>query len=92
LRGGQAGDWRVTRKARVDYDYTPRSEYFDLNKRAPYEGWEQSRTKVEFLSVPEEDGQLPGSEPEWDDIDICAIGEVWNVVEDDRGTVQDRGR
>jgi hypothetical protein len=32
--------------------------------------------------VPEEDGQLPGSEPEWDDVDVCAIGEVWNVVED----------
>jgi hypothetical protein len=34
------------------------------------------------LSVHDEDGQLPGSEPEWDDVDICAIGEVWNVVED----------
>jgi hypothetical protein len=29
---------RVTRQARVDHDYTPRWEYFDLNKRSPYEG------------------------------------------------------
>jgi hypothetical protein len=35
---------------------------------------------VEFLTVPEEDGDL--GDPEWEEIDILGIGEVWNVIED----------
>jgi len=73
---------RVTRKARANYEFTPEWEYWDLHKSGPYEGWNGSSIKVEFLSVPDEDNQVPGSEPEWDEVDICAIGEVWNVIED----------
>jgi hypothetical protein len=78
---------RITRKARADYTYTPEWEYWDLRKREPYEGWNGSSIQVEFLSVPDEDNQPPGSAPEWREADILAIDEVWNVVED---AIEDR--
>jgi hypothetical protein len=71
---------RVTRKARARYDYTPEWEYYDLHKRAVYEGWPGSGIRVEFLAAPEEDGEL--GDPSWMEIDILAIGEVWNAIED----------
>jgi hypothetical protein len=71
---------RVVRKAQAVYEYTPGWAYYDLIKRAPFEGSQQSGMHVEFLTVPEEDGDVGG--PEWEQIDILAIGEVWNVIED----------
>jgi hypothetical protein len=73
---------RIIRKARADYTYTPEWPYYDLQKRAIYEGWPGSSIQVEFLSVPDEDNQPPGSAPEWREIDILAIDDVWNTVED----------
>jgi hypothetical protein len=71
---------RVVRKAQAIYEYTPSWAYYDLIKRAPFEGSEHSSMHVEFLTVPEEDGDL--GDPEWEQVDILAIGEVWNVLED----------
>jgi hypothetical protein len=71
---------RIKSKLRAEYEFTPEWEYWDLHKRAPYVGWSGSSIKVEYLTVPEEDNGLGA--PEWEDIDILAIGEVWNHVED----------
>jgi hypothetical protein len=71
---------RVTRKAKAVYEYTPEWPYYDLTKRAQFEGWQGSSMHVEFLTVLEEDGGL--GDPEWERIDILQIGEVWNVIED----------
>jgi hypothetical protein len=71
---------RVTRKARCNYEYTPPWAYYDPRKRAVYEGWHGSSMRVEFLSAPEKDGDL--GDPAWEKIDILAIGELWNVLED----------
>jgi len=71
---------RVTRKARADYDYTPEWPYYDLRKKAPYEGWPGSKIQVEFLTAPEEDGDL--GDPTWQEIGALDIGEVWNIIED----------
>ena len=71
---------RVVRKAKAFYEYTPGWAYYDLIKRAPFEGSQQAGMHVEFLTVPEEDGDL--GDPEWEQVDILAVGEVWNVIED----------
>jgi hypothetical protein len=71
---------RVIRKAQCEFSYTPPWPYYDLQKEAVYEGWHRSSMGVEFLTVPEEDGDLGDSE--WEKIDILAIGEVWNILED----------
>jgi hypothetical protein len=71
---------RVVRKAKAVYEFTPEWEYFDPIKRAPFTGSNHSSMHVEFLTVPEEDGDL--GDPEWEDVDILGIGEVWNVIED----------
>ena len=78
---------RVTRKARCKYEFTPDWPYHDLRKRAVYEGWHGSSMAVEFLNVPEKDGDL--GDPEWEEIDILAIGELWNVLED---AIEERSR
>jgi hypothetical protein len=71
---------RVVRKAKAHYEFTPEWAYFDTIKRAPFEASEQSSMHVEFLTVPEEDGDL--GDPQWEEIDILAIGEVWNILQD----------
>jgi hypothetical protein len=71
---------RVTRKARAEYEFTPEWEYWDLHKRASYEGWPGSAIRVEYLTVPEADNSL--EQPAWREIDIMEIGEVWNAVDD----------
>ncbi len=43
----------MTRKARAKYTHTPDWEYYDLNKRAAYVGWDMSSYKLQVLVVPE---------------------------------------
>lgn len=70
----------MTRSARAEYTYTPEWPYYDTRKRAVYEGWYESSTSVEFRNVPDKDGDL--GDPTWETIDILAIGEIWNILED----------
>jgi hypothetical protein len=70
---------RVTRRARADYKYTPEWEYIDLRKRALYVGWAQSMPGITVRTLPSKDG-TDGGTP-WEDVDILAIGEVWNIVD-----------
>lgn len=62
---------RIARKMRVEYKHTPGWEYFDLQKQAPYVGWDSSSGKLLMLTVPAEDADDvtdPAEEedkPEW---------------------------
>jgi len=44
----------VTRKAKVVYEHTPEWEYWDLNKKAPFKGWNGSSWHLEVAAVTEE--------------------------------------
>jgi hypothetical protein len=83
---------RVTRKAKAEYGFTPEWEYFDLYKQEPFEGWPGSSMHVEFLTLPEDDGDVDG--PKWEQFDP-AINAVWNAIEDaieERCKVEDAER
>jgi hypothetical protein len=71
---------RVTRKAKAEYSFTPEWPYFDLHKLEPFDGWPGSSMSMKFLNVPEEDHNL--GEPAWEEVDVQAIGAVWDAIED----------
>jgi hypothetical protein len=46
---------RIARKMRVEYSHTPEWECFDLQKQAPYVGWDSTSWTLLMLTVPAED-------------------------------------
>jgi hypothetical protein len=84
---------RVTRKARADYTFTPKWEYWDTRKRAPYVGWPGSGACITVRTLPAKDG-TDGASP-WRKIDILDIWEVWDILDDaieERCKVEDAKR
>jgi len=71
---------RVTRKARADYTFTPKWEYWDTRKRAPFVGWPGSGACITVRTLPAKDG-TDGASP-WRKIDILDIWEVWDILDD----------
>jgi len=60
----------VTRKARVEYTFTPEWEYWDLKRNAPYVGWASATFGMSILTVPEDEGYELGEDDEVDETDF----------------------
>jgi hypothetical protein len=58
---------RIARKMRVEYNHTPEWEYFDLQKQAPYVGWDRTSWTLLMLTVPAEDADDDAKPAEDDD-------------------------
>jgi len=82
-------DKTTVRKARLEYEYTPEWEYFDLKKQALYVGSALSTTTLLMLTAPEEGlAERSGStdeKPEWvqmGDLSRMLTLNAWEAIED----------
>ena len=95
-------DKTSVRKARVEYEYTPEWEYFDLKKQSLYVGWAFSSMRLLMLTAPEDGvAERDGStdeKPEWvqmGDLSRILSLDAWEAMEDlieERVTAEDAAR